>query len=30
MPSSYERSVVATILQGLGLPSQQARALAAT
>lgn len=27
-PSSYERSVIATILQGLGLPSQRALALA--
>lgn len=28
MPSSYERSVVATILQGLGVPSPRAQALA--
>jgi AcrR family transcriptional regulator len=28
MPSSYERSVIATILQGLGLPAQRARVLA--
>ena len=28
-PSSYERSVIATILQALGLPSQRALALAA-
>lgn len=27
MPSSYERSVIATILQGLGLPAQRARVL---